>query len=76
MITLNTPLTKGKYKGKSINEIKDHFYICWIFNNWKDTFGEDVKEKYGYSAYIAKNSNYGNFKGTGITLDSCWNNLS
>ena len=76
MITLNTPLTKGKYKGKTINEIKDHFYICWIFNNWKDTFDKDVREKYGYSAHIAKQNNYGCSGGCGITNDSCWDNLS
>ena len=76
MITLETPLPKGKYKNKTISEIKDHFYICWIINNWKDIFGEDVKKAYSYSAYIAKNNNYGRSQGIGITNDDCWNNLS
>ncbi|MEY3422991.1 MAG: hypothetical protein RIR48_3321 [Bacteroidota bacterium] len=76
MITLNSKLTKGKYKGKSINEIKDHFYICWIFNNWKEQFAEDVIKKYSYSAYIAKQNNYGNQSyNNSITLDDCWQNL-
>jgi len=57
-------------------KLKTIFYICWIFNNWKDTFDKDVKEKYGYSAHIAKQNNYGSSGGCGITNDSCLNNLS
>ncbi len=71
MIDLDTPLTKGKYKGKSINEIQDHFYICWILNNWQDKFSDAVHKKYDYDAYIAAEYNYGSEVGGGITLEDC-----
>lgn len=75
-IGLNTILLKGKYKGKTINDIEaigDKRYIYWIINNWKDTFLEDVKLKHGYNAHIMKEYP---FNCPGITLESGWENLS
>ena len=78
VINLNTPLPKGKYKGKTILEIApkilvgDWDYIGWIINNWNDVFTKEVTSKYGWYAYCQK-TKFGSIPG--LTNNSCYINL-
>ena len=77
MITLMTPLPKGKFKGKSILEIApvilegDWNYVAWILNNWSDKFSEEVYNRHGWHAHCLR-TGFGS--GGGITLEHCEKN--
>ncbi len=84
MITLTSKLPKGKFKGKTINELQsselsmsewcnNRKYICWIINNWSDKFDITVMMDFGYDARMARE--YPSGSNPGVTNDSCWDNL-
>ena len=85
MISLNTKLTKGKYKGKSILEIapninwnnsslvkSDWNYVAWILNNWKAIFFKEVHDRHDWDAHVLT-TGFGS--GGGITKEDCEKNL-
>lgn len=79
LITLNTILGKGKYKGKTILQIAPKIlvggwdYVAWIINNWNDDFDKNVIARHGWDAHCQKTGFGSNI---GITNEDCWDNLS
>lgn len=71
MITLNTPLPRGKYKGKTLNQINDYMYIGWLLSTWTDIFDNEVITKFGWQIYLHK-TKFGSTAGN--TNDACLNN--